>query len=149
MSAKSTPAQESASQGYWLGLTLRPGLPVRAEVTLMRDLEDHLTDRGLRIGGGTQRHLFIESLERDVSLVDQIDLVDWCLLRTPVTQIAVTDLTSARLSPPVAAKVLHIDRWDLATLGVGLLYRIGRITAAQYAEILGGFVTTADGELFA
>lgn len=135
--------------GFWLGLRLPPGMPERAEVQMQRSLEDHMADLGLRIGGGTQRHLFIEACDRELSLTDQIDLADWCLLRTQATQIVVTTLTGANKMPPVTTKVLRIDRWDLATIGVGLLYRMGRIKAEVYAEILGGFVADASGELFA
>jgi len=136
-------------QGFWLSLRLPPGMPHRSEVQLERDLEDHLRDLGLRVGGGSQKHLFIEAEDRELALADQIDLADWFLSSTRATHVAVTNLTRARTMPPATSKVLRIDRFDLASLAVGWLYRMGRIRAEQYAEILGGFLPDPNGELFA
>lgn len=142
-------SQTHQAQGFWLGLRLPPGFPERDQVQMQRNLEDHLADLGLRIGGGAQRHLYIEAADLELTIADQVDLADWCLLATAATQISVTSFTSSHVMPPVTAKVLRIDRWDLATMSVSLLYRMGRIRAEQYAEILGGFLADPNGELFA
>jgi len=59
-----------------------------------------------------------------------------------------SSLTTARVMVPLGGEVLRIDRRDLVSLGVGLLYRMGRLTAGQYAEMLGGVVAYSDGELW-
>lgn len=124
-------------------------MPPRDEVLLQRRLEDRLLDLGLRIGGGTQRYLFIEPIDRELSLTDQVDLVDWCLGHMQPVQIAVSSFTCARTLLPVAVKVMRIGRFDQACIAVSWLYRMGRIRAEQYVEILGGFVPALGGELLA
>ncbi|MBH9578155.1 hypothetical protein [Inhella proteolytica] len=149
MVSKARAFDPATGQGFWLAFTPSPGMGERAERHLMRDLEDHLAQVGLRIDGGTQRHLYIRGTERELTLADQIDLVDWLLLRTTVARIDVTEFTDDATRIPVTSKVMRVGRWDLATLGVGLLYRIGRIKPELYAEILGGFVDEPNRELFA
>lgn len=136
--------------GFWIGLRLRPGVPWREELEVERMLEDRLAALGLRIGGGAQRQLFIEAADRELSLADQIDVVDWCLCHTPATQVAVSSLTAGASRPlPVTIQVMRVERFNLASLHVSWLYRMGRLRADQYAEISGGFVAAPDGELFA
>lgn len=145
--AQARPSHEKL--GFWLGLRLSPSLSPRAEIEFLRSLEDQILDRGMRFGGGTQLRLFIEADDRDLALADQVDLIDWCLLRGMAGDLAVSSLTPARTLIPVTRKVLRISRWDMATIGVGLLYRIGRLKPEQYVELLGGFQANTSGELFA
>lgn len=143
------PTSSGEPLGFWLGLRLSPSLSPREEVQFLRNLEDQILDRGLRIGGGTQLHLFIEAEDRDLALADQVDLIDWCLLGGTACDMAVSSLTASRLLVPITSQILRISRWDMATIGVGLLYRIGRLKPEQYVELLGGFQANTSGELFA
>lgn len=157
MAAKSTPVQKDAAGpsdaseplGFWISLRMPHGTSHRSETQLQRGIEDHVHELGMRIAGGTQRHLYITADDRDLALADQIDLVDWCLTHTQATQVAVTSLTWVSTMRPVTVKVLSVERFDLATFAVSWLYRMGRICAEQYAEILGGFLPDPNGELFA
>ncbi len=128
------------SLGFWIQLKLQPGLSARTQTKRLRKLEDAIDGLGLQIGGGTQLHLYIEGHGKELSLTDQIDLADWCLLHTEATEIVLTEFTSERWLPPAHGRVLRIGGWDLAVIGVALLYRMGRIKADLYAELLGGFV---------
>lgn len=142
------PSAPGEKLGFWLGLRMSPSLSPRAEIEFLRSLEDQILDRGMRIGGGTQLKLFIEADDRDLALTDQVDLIDWFLLRGMAGDLAVSSLTISRTLIPVTNKVLRISRWDMATIGVGLLYRIGRLKPEQYVELLGGFQANTSGELF-
>lgn len=141
-------AFDPESLGFWLGLRLSPNKSPREERQLQRNLEDLLLDRGLRVLGGTQLHLFVEAQDREISLTDQVDLIDWCLLQGMASEIAVSDLTGEGNMPARVTSVLCVASWDLATIGVGLLYRIGRIKPQQYVELLGGFQPNPSGKLF-
>lgn len=152
MRFKDASAEQSSPEaklGFWLGLRLSPSLSPRAEIEFLRSLEDQILDRGMRFGGGTHLHLFIEADDRDLSLADQVDLIDWCLFCGMAWDLAVSSLTISRTLIPVTSKVLRISRWDMATIGVSLLYRIGRLKPEQYVELLGGFQANTSGELFA
>lgn len=150
---KATPAAPRARPlaGFWLGLQMPPGMAEREQVRMERSLHDHLADCGLRLGGGTQRTLYVEpeSAGRELTLGEQVELADWCLRDTKTLQIAVSSLTSVSLMPPLKLAVWRVQRWDLAAMSVSMLYRLGRIRAEQYVEILGGFVPEHRGELFA
>lgn len=140
---------EHHGHGFWIKLQLPPGMSTRTQTKRLRKLEDAIEDLGLQIGGGTQLHLFIEALGKELSLTDQIDLADWCLLHTEATEIVLTEFTAERVVPPAHGRVLRIGGWDLAAIGVALLYRMGRIKADLYAELLGGFVFEPTAEQIA
>ena len=137
------------ANGFWLGLELPPSTDERAKVLMERSLQDHLAGCGLRVGGRTERYLYIEaaSPDRELTLSDQVELADWCLHETDALQIVVSTFTSVNRFPPMFLGVLRLRRSDLATLSVATLYRLGRINAAQYAEILRGFVQSYSDEL--
>ncbi len=137
--------------GFWLGIQIPPGTVEREQVRIERCLQDHLADCGLRLGGGTQRDLYVEPeiASRELTLGDQVELAGWCLRETKALQVAVSSFTSVSLMPPLNLEVWRIQRWDLAVVSVSMLYRLGRIRAKQYVEILGGFVPEHSGSLLA
>jgi len=139
-SNRATALAPEHGHGFWIQLRMPPGLSARTQTKRLRRLEDAIDGLGLQIGGGTQLHLFIETPSKELSLTDQIDLADWCLLNTEATEIVLTEFTEERGLPPTHGRVLRIGGWDLAVIGVALLYRMGRIKADLYAELLGGFV---------
>ncbi len=137
-------------RGFWLGLRMPPGMTGREELTVERRLADHVSDLGLIVGEGAQRRAFVHADDRELSLTDQIDLTDWCLCHTPATHVAVSGLADAAIWPlPLTAQVLRIDRFDPALIAVSCLYRMGRIQAEQYLQMLGGFTPALQGRLFA
>ncbi len=150
-SSKASPGapRPRSSAGFWLGIQLPPGTAEREQLRIERCLHDHLVDCGLCLGGGTQSTLYVEpeTASRELTLGDQVELADWCLRETKALQIAISSLTSVSLMPPVNLEVWRIQRWDLAVLSVSMLYRLGRIRATQYVEILGGFVPVYSGDL--
>ncbi len=142
-------AGTATTTGFWLGLEHPPATDEGGRALTERSLQDYLAGCGLRVGGRTERYLYIEAASpgRELTLTDQVELADWCLHETDALQIVVSSFTSVNRLPPMFLGVLRLRRSDLATLSVATLYRLGRVNAAQYAEILRGFVQSYSDEL--
>ncbi len=142
--------QQFVHLGFWVALRMPFGMAWREELSVDRRLVDHVSDLNLIVSKGPQRHVFVSSDERVLSLTDQIDLADWCLCQTPATHVAVSSLESAATLPPaLPSQVFRIERFDRAVMAASCLYRMGRIHAEQYVQILGGFTPALQGRLFA
>jgi len=153
-SLEPSPAAQGAgtattTTGFWLGLEHPRGTDEGGRALTERSLQDYLAGCGLRVGGRTERYIYIEAAvpDRELTLSDQVEVADWCLHETDALQIVVSSFTSVNRFPPMFLGVLRLRRSDLATLSVATLYRLGRINAAQYAEILRGFVQSYSDEL--
>jgi len=145
-------AAKEQEVAFALELELRPGLPLQDSRKLERRLEDYAEAQGLQFEGTQLRHL-VSAPDRQVSVDDQVALIDW-LIDQP-------GLIAVRLGPIGGraeagadgegqvegqggdAAFIQIRSGDIALIGLTLLYRCGRITAALYLQILGGYVRPA------
>jgi hypothetical protein len=76
-------------------------------------------------------------LGRPTTAKDQVALLDWFVDRPALRRVRVGALRSAAAGQ---GGYLQVASCDMAVIGVTLLYRLGRLRAEQYLEILGGFV---------
>jgi hypothetical protein len=129
--------------GFTAWIQPRPGLHPSAESAFARRLEDYLSERNLSMTGGPLC-LVLWSEERNLSAIDQVDFIEW-LVNDPIVPTVVlsplnehTDGVADR-----SAGWLRADVMDVNLIPVTWLYRIHRISADQYLQILGGFVRPA------
>lgn len=141
---------------FALELELRPGLPLQDSRKLERRLEDYAEAQGLQFEGTQLRHL-VSAPDRPVSVDDQVALIDWLIDQPGLIAVRLGPI-SGRAEAGVDGEgqgegqdegqggdtaFLQIRSGDIALIGLTLLYRCGRITAALYLQILGGYVRPA------
>lgn len=141
--AKRRTTPPEAHLGFTAWLQPRPGLHPSAESAFARRLEDYLSERSLSMTGGPLC-LVLWSGERSLSAIDQVDFIEW-LVNDPIVPTVVlsplnecTDVVADR-----GVGWLRADVMDINLIPVSWLYRIHRISADQYLQILGGFVRPA------
>jgi hypothetical protein len=66
-----------------------------------------------------------------------VALLDWLVDRPGLRRVR---LGSLRKTAADQGAYLQLASGDMAVIGVTLLYRLGRLKAEQYLQILGGFV---------
>lgn len=79
----------------------------------------------------------IRALERAIEDYDQVPLLDWLVDRPGLLRIRPGAL---RRDDDGRAGYLQAASGDIAVIGATLLYRLGRLKAEQYLQILGGLV---------
>ncbi len=137
-----------AKRGFWLGLRLPYGMASRALDVIAHDLQDRLSELDLKVEESQGLHFFIEGEELEPSISEQVALADWCLCHTPATLVAISSmLEGANFPLQGSVQAMRIERSDQAAGAVSWLYRMGRIRAEQYVEILGGFSPVNTGRL--
>ena len=128
----STP-QPSATQ--WFSVRLQPstGLTSQQEEAFDRLLAEYLAAREMT-ADGTQLRMQIQSVERELGVHDQADLVCWIMDQPAIAAIhfSVIGATTARATRRWATA----SRSDRAVEPLVQLYRMGRIGAASYFEAL-------------
>jgi hypothetical protein len=129
--------------GFTAWIQPRPGLHPSVESAFVRRLEDYLSERNLSMTGGPLC-LVLWSEERSLSATDQVDFIEW-LINDPIVPTVVLSPLSERTDVVAdrRAGCLRTDVMDMNLIPVTWLYRIHRISADQYLQILGGFVRPA------
>ena len=129
--------------GFTAWIQPRPGLHPSAESAFARRLEDYLAERNLSMTGGPLC-LVLWSDERSLSAIDQVDFIEW-LVNDPIVPTVVLSPLSERTDAAADRRAgwLRADVMDVNLIPVTWLYRIHRISADQYLQILGGFVRPA------
>ena len=86
----------------------------------------------LRVNGALENTLAVSrrALQRS-------SLLDWLVDRPGLRRVR---LGSLRKTAADQGAYLQLASGDMAVIGVTLLYRLGRLKAEQYLQILGGFV---------
>ena len=141
--AKRKPTLPEAHLGFTAWIQPRPGLHPSVESAFVRRLEDYLSERSLSMTGGPLC-LVLWSQERSLSATDQVDFIEW-LVNDPIVPTVVLSPLSERTDVVAdrGAGWLRADVMDMNLIPVTWLYRIHRISAEQYLQILGGFVRPA------
>ena len=125
-----------AGAAFTLELDAAPGTPLSRVRDLVRAIEDYAEAHDLEMSG-TQLRFLVQALGRPTTADDQVALLDWLVDRPGLRRIRVGAL---RRSAATQGAYLQVASGDMAVIGVTLLYRLGRLKAEQYLEILGGFV---------
>lgn len=141
--AKRKPTLVEAHLGFTAWIQPRPGLHPSVESAFARRLEDYLSERSLSMTGGPLC-LVLWSQDRSLSATDQVDFIEW-LVNDPIVPTVVLSPLSERTDVVAdrGAGWLRADVMDMNLIPVTWLYRIHRISADQYLQILGGFVRPA------
>lgn len=129
--------------GFTAWIQPRSGLHPSAEFAFSRRLEDYLAERNLSMTGGPLC-LVLWSKERSLSAIDQVDFIDWLVNDPIVPTVGLSPLNERTdVVADRRAGWLRADVMDINLIPVTWLYRIHRISADQYLQILGGFVRPA------
>ncbi|KPF60035.1 hypothetical protein D621_02840 [beta proteobacterium AAP51] len=122
--------------GFSVELDAAPGATMARIRDLERAIEDYAEAHDLDISG-TQLRLDVRAKGRLMTADDQVALLDWLVDRPGLRRIRLGALSG---DGGVQAGYLQVASGDMAVMGVTLLYRLGRLKAEQYLQILGGFV---------
>lgn len=128
--------EPGAGAAFTLELDAAPGTPLYRMRDLEGAIEDYAEAHDLEMSG-TQLRFLVKALGRPTTAEDQVALLDWLVDRPALRRVRVSALRSAAASQ---GGYLQVASGDMAVIGVTLLYRLGRLRAEQYLEILGGFV---------
>lgn len=125
--------------GFDITCGVRPGLTIAQLRGVERAFEDRAEAHQLVLEGH-QLSYCISALDRDLTLVDQVDVLDWALDFQEVAKIEVRMLsaTPGRPTQQVTASVTAYAA-DPARQALSLLYRSRRITPSCYISAIGGF----------
>ena len=122
--------------GFTVEMDAAPGTPMARVRDLERAIEDYAEAHDLDVVG-TQLRLDVQAHGRPTTAEDQVALLDWLVDQPGLRRIRLGALGRDRHRP---AGYLQVAFGDMAVIGVTLLYRLGRLKAEQYLQILGGFV---------
>ncbi len=128
--------EQGACAAFTLELDAAPGTPLSRVRDLERDIEDYAEAHELEMSG-THLRFLVQALGRPTTAEDQVALLDWLVDRPGLRRVRVGALRRAAAGQ---GGYLQVASGDMAVIGVTLLYRLGRLRAEQYLEILGGFV---------
>jgi hypothetical protein len=134
--------------GFVLHLELRPGLPLAECRRLARRLEDYAEAHEIQLEGTQLRHV-VSAPGRELSVDDQVALLDWLVDQPGVVAVRLGPIAPiGALHEPddhtgQGAAFIHARTVDVAWIGLTLLYRCARITPTLYLQILGGSVRPA------
>ena len=128
--------EQGAGVAFMLELDTAPGTPLSRVRDLERAIEDYAEAHDLEMSG-TQLRFLVQALGRPTTAEDQVALLDWLVDRPGLRRVRVGTLHSTAAGQGC---YLQVASGDMAVIGVTLLYRLGRLKAEQYLEILGGFV---------
>lgn len=121
---------------FTLELDAAPNTPSSRVRDLERAIEDYAEARELDVSG-TQLRYCVHAVGRPTTAEDQVALVDWLVDRPGLRRVR---LGALRRTPAEHGAYLQLASGDMAVIGVTLLYRLGRLKAEQYLQLLGGFV---------
>jgi hypothetical protein len=121
---------------FMLELDAAPGTPLSRVRDLERAIEDYAETHELDVSG-TQLRFSVQAVGRPTTAEDQVVLLDWLVDRPGLRRVRLGPLRRAAADQ---GAYLQLASGDMAVIGVTLLYRLGRLKAEQYLEILGGFV---------
>lgn len=133
--------QELETGSFEVRLSLQPGLTPRQEQCFEQALTTYLLERDF-VTEGTQLVMTVSSDTRELTTVDQVDLVAWLMASMPVAAVSITSAADKSPSERVGAAAIGLTQWfradtsDLATPLVLQLYRLGRIPHALVVAIL-------------
>jgi hypothetical protein len=127
-------------KGFWLWVETWSNAEAAAQTRFTRALEDYAEQHGLCISGGPLL-CSVCGLEHELSLADQVHLIDWLLALPLVRAVAVTPFSAElRRDPNAEDGLLRVPVADFRVAAVCVLYRLGHLRPEQYIELLGGFV---------
>jgi hypothetical protein len=126
----------AADSAFALELVAATSTPMSRVRDLERAIEDYAAEHELDVSG-TQLRFSVQALGRPTTAEDQVALLDWLVDRPDLRRVRL-----GALGRTAAEKGAYIQlaSGDMAVIGVTLLYRLGRLKAEQYLQILGGFV---------
>lgn len=137
MKQKQQGTRPPEAQSFHIVIHPRPGLTLRQERQLDRDLADYLCERGL-IAQGTSLRMTIHAEERETGLTDQVDLIRWLLTQAPVCGVHVERLGLSRGGrQPTWISATHSDKAIQPLLE---LYGLGRIDASTAVKVIEGLL---------
>lgn len=125
-----------AGAAFTLELDAAPGTPTSRVRELERAIEDYAEVHDLDMSG-TQLRFCVKAVGRPTTAADQVALLDWLVDRPGLRRVR---LGSLRRTAADQGAYLQLASGDMAVIGVTLLYRLGRLKAEEYLQILGGFV---------
>ncbi len=129
-------AASGISTVFVVELDAAPCTPLARIRDLERALEDYAEDHDLEING-TKLKFAVQARGRSVTAEDQVALLDWLVDRPGLRRVRL-----GATHRPGAEQDGHLDvaTGDMAVIAATMLYRLGRLHAEQYLQILGGFV---------
>ena len=126
--------------GFHFQVEVWPETTATPATQFTRAIEDFATEQDFLIHG-TPLQGCIEGRDRDVSLTDQVNLIDWLVNQPTVRAVQVSPLTGALDDPGRwDGGTLRVPVLDMRVIAVCLLHRLGHLRPLQYIEILGGYV---------
>ena len=125
--------------GFGVRISPPRGMTPADEFFAQWALELHLCERGLQADGGPLAAV-IRSGDRSLTAVDQVDLVTWLFFEVGVPTVALGPLCSDGGPPEGDGPALRVSRADPALAPLAVLYREHRIDAAQFLDVLGGYM---------
>ena len=145
-SLKSLTALPSSPGPALLGLHVRLQFLPDADAGDLRAMDERLhailTVRGLE-RRGTRRQMSVQSEDRHLTMKDQVDLLLWLIGQCGVQVVEIGPLRADQSELLDRLPTLRAVCGDLDLMPIIWLYRRGRVSAAQVAEMLGGFGLSA------
>ena len=128
--------------GFLLHIKPRPGFTLDQAKALERGIEDYAHSHALELNGH-QLVRTVSAEDRSLTAADQVDFIDWLIEQPAINAVSISALTQ-RLDTKDSTSVWQAGAaeasvCDVGVIGLTILYRAGRITAALYLQILGGF----------
>ncbi len=129
--------------GFTLWVTPRPGLTDGEQGEYQRRLEDYIHGQDVFMRGDHLRGV-IWSPERSMTAEDQVTLINWLIDDPAVSMFSLSPLNATLDDFALRDEgYLDVQPWDLGLIGLTVVYRMGRVDAKTYLQILGGFVRPA------
>lgn len=129
--------------GFTVWIEPYPGLTELEQVRFQRRLEDYLHGQDLVMSGGPLCGV-VSSPERDVTAIDQVELINQLIDDTAVRTLSISPIGFDQGEPaPREEGFLEVRALDLAVIGLTILHRTRGVAAQTYLQLLGGFVRPA------
>lgn len=135
--------EASEAMGFTVWIEPYPGLTELEQIQFQRRLEDHLLGQDLVMNGGPLCGV-ISSPERDVTAVDQVELINQLIDDSAVRTLCISPIAFDQGEPAKRKEgYLEVRALDLAVIGLTILHRSRGVPAQTYLQLLGGFVRPA------
>ena len=93
---------------------------------------------------GDQLRGVLWSPDRSMTAEDQVTLINWLIDDPAVSMFSLSPLNDTVDDYALREEgYLDVQPWDLGLIGLTVVYRMGRVDAKTYLQILGGFVRPA------